>query len=120
MIKDLPVGKVLHITVSASSIKNLTSLNNNSNIQRDLITCFRCGEQGHWKSECMLYKTRLCWHNKLGRCTDNDCPFAHFEKELRTPWKPKCVRVIKKDGNLTTLGCGSFNHTFRQCPFNSS
>ena len=116
MLQDLPVGKILHVTVSASSIKNYITKNTS---QRDIITCFRCGEQGHWKSECMLYKTRLCWHNRYGNCTDSDCPFAHTEKELRSPWKPKCVRVIKKDGFLTTLGCGSYNHTFRQCPHNS-
>lgn len=111
----LPKGKVIHITVSASSIKSFTSSNL---IQRDCITCFRCAEQGHWKSECMLYKTRLCWHEKIGTCTDSDCPFAHSESELRTPWKPKCIRVVKREGKLIKLGCGSSMHTFRQCPNN--
>ena len=118
MEKELPIGKVLHITVNAASIKNYMT-STSTGINRNMITCFRCGEQGHWKSECMLYKTRLCWHNKLGKCTDSECPFAHNEHELRTPWKPKCVRVIKKDGVLSKLGCGSHNHTFRQCPFNN-
>ena len=110
----LPVGKEVHISVSANSIK---SFFNQNNIQREAITCFRCAQQGHWKSECMLYKTRMCWHKRLGKCNEADCPFAHSEAELRTPWKAKCVRVIKKDGKLLKLGCGSSLHTFRQCPF---
>tara|TARA_B100000214_G_scaffold372887_1_gene352044 strand:- start:9671 stop:9871 length:201 start_codon:yes stop_codon:yes gene_type:complete len=61
----------------------------------------------------------MCWHHKFGKCSDSDCPFAHHESELRTPWKPKCIRVIKRDGNLIKLGCGSYNHTFRQCPYNN-
>lgn len=111
----LPKGKIIHITVTASSIKNYTV---NNSCPRDCITCFRCAEIGHWKSECMLYKTRLCWHNKMGKCTDPACPFAHNESELRTPWKPKCIRVIKREGKLITLGCNSTLHTFRQCPYN--
>lgn len=116
-MKELPVGKTIHITVSASSIKAYTS---QMSIHRDLITCFRCAEQGHWKSECMLFKTRLCWHHKVKKCLDPDCPFAHSEEELRTPWKPKCIRVIKRDGKLIKLGCGSLSHTFRHCPYINS
>ena len=111
-----PVGKEIHISVSVNSIKAFV---NKVNIQRETITCFRCSEQGHWKSECMLYKTRFCWHKHLGKCNEIDCPFAHSEQELRTPWKPKCVRVIKKDGRLIKLGCDSSMHTYRQCPYNS-
>ena len=112
MDKKLPTGKDIHISVSYSSLKLYT---NNANIQREYITCFRCAEQGHWKSECMLYKTRMCWHYQFGKCIEKDCPFAHFEHELRTPWKPKCIRVMKKDGKLVKMGCGSTNHTYRFC-----
>jgi len=113
MKQIFPVGKVVHVTVSASSIKMFSST---PNVSRESVTCFRCAEQGHWKYECMLYKTRLCWHNKFNRCTETDCPFAHNEHEMRYPWKPKCVRVIKKEGKLIKLGCGSTDHTFRLCP----
>jgi hypothetical protein len=116
MMKTLPIGKDVHIIISALSIKNYIS---QPVIQRDCITCFRCAEHGHWKSECMLYKTRLCWHKRVGKCIDMDCPFAHDNEELRTPWKPKCIRVIKRDGKLVKLGCGSLQHTYRQCHLNN-
>lgn len=114
-MKTLPIGKDIHVVISAINIKNYVS---QPTIQREYITCFRCAEKGHWKSECMLYKTRLCWHNTINNCKDVDCPFAHSESELRSPWKPKCIRVIKKDGKLIKLGCGSLQHTYRYCPFN--
>ena len=84
-------------------------------LRRD-ITCFRCGEDGHWKHECLQWRTRPCWHYAHGTCTRKDCPFAHGDAELRTPWTLKCVRIIKSDNALHNIGCGSFHHSFRNCP----
>ena len=50
---------------------------------RKLITCFRCGEMGHYKSECWHWKTRVCWHWKNGKCKDDNCSFAHGFDEVR-------------------------------------
>ena len=84
---------------------------------RPQITCFRCGEQGHYKSECFHWKTRLCWHDQHGaQCSDSNCAFAHGISELREPWLPRCIRVIKKEGQLVSLGCRAYGHTFKQCP----
>lgn len=81
------------------------------------ITCFRCGEYGHYRSDCMTYKTELCEDYKLGRCTAMNCTRAHGVSELREPWLPRCVRVVKVAGRVKILGCGRFGHMFRMCPY---
>ena len=80
--------------------------------------CFRCGEIGHVRYQCMAYKVRLCWHFERGHCNDSKCLFAHGEHELRTPWRLRCVRVVKQNGKLVSIGCNSDAHTFRKCPLN--
>lgn len=82
------------------------------------ITCFRCGEFGHYRSECHNFKTQLCARHSVGECAlaAAVCPFAHGTEELRKPWLPKCVRVIKSFGRVDVLGCGEVGHTFRSCP----
>lgn len=83
------------------------------------ITCFRCGECGHYRAECYTFKTQLCSRFALGECPlhAHACPMAHGAEELRRPWMPKCVRVIKSDGRVDVLGCGGLGHTFRACPY---
>ena len=83
---------------------------------RAMITCFRCGEQGHFKSECMMWKTKICSNWLRGRCHHHECVtcgFAHGDKELRMPWIPKCVRVVKHAGRVEVLGCGKIGHESR-------
>ena len=75
---------------------------------------FRCGEQGHVKAECMMWKIKMCTNSKC--LIASECSYAHTSNELRTPWTPKCIRITKRDGNLMVLGCGSLKHTFRNCP----
>lgn len=80
--------------------------------------CFRCGEYGHVRYQCLTYKVRMCWHHQNGDCRDPACTFAHSAKELRTPWKARCVRVVKQGGRFMCVGCNSTEHTFRKCPYN--
>lgn len=84
---------------------------------RSHITCFRCGESGHYKSECFHWRTRLCFHHMKGVCDDPFCSFAHGNSQLRSPWMPRCVRVVKHNGHLISLGCKRFGHTFKYCPY---
>lgn len=86
--------------------------------QRSNITCFRCGEQGHYRAECLSWKTKLCFHHPRAHgCREGEsCSYAHNETELRSPWHSKCVRIIKRQGQIHTLGCHSNNHTFKMCP----
>tara|TARA_B110000008_G_C16916357_1_gene542884 strand:- start:705 stop:1061 length:357 start_codon:yes stop_codon:yes gene_type:complete len=109
----LPTGKKISIVTSSENIKEFMS---KIPTTRNQITCFRCGSQGHYKSECFHWKTRLCWHFNDNNCKDTNCAFAHGEHELRTPWLPRCVRIIKKDGVLICLGCKAVGHTFKHCP----
>ena len=83
---------------------------------RSALVCFRCGQTGHVRFQCLQYKVRPCIHYERGECTDRQCTFAHGQEELRTPWKPRCVRVIKQSGKLICIGCNSTEHTFRRCP----
>ncbi len=86
--------------------------------QRGNITCFRCGEQGHYRIECLSWRTKMCLHYvRPSGCREGDnCSYAHSEAELRFPWQAKCVRVIKRHGQIFTLGCHSNSHTFKLCP----
>ena len=87
-----------------------------SRLQRQYLTCFRCGDAFHYKSECGSYRTRICTQWEKGVCEDAFCPFAHGVAFLRTPWVPKCVRIIKENGKIKRLGCGNIGHTYRSCP----
>ena len=111
----LPKGLDLHKCISVNSLKSYMIINSNS---REQITCFRCGDCGHVKAECMTWKVRLCTNFLNGSCNVSDCSFAHGTHELRSPWTPKCIRITKRDGLLIILGCGSCKHTFRNCPEN--
>ena len=109
----LPTGKLICISTHAEFIRSFMS---NMPTSREMITCFRCGENGHYRSECFNYKTRFCWHFANDICKDPNCSFAHSEEELRTPWLPRCIRIVKRDGILITLGCRGF-HTYKYCPY---
>lgn len=89
----------------------------NEDRSRANITCFRCGENGHFRAECHVYRVQMC--EKL-LCKNVNCCFAHSAAELRTPWKPKCVRVVKVGGVVQKLGCGQTGHTYRNCPYAAS
>ena len=80
------------------------------------ITCFRCGEYGHYRGECHSFRVHLCSQHRMGRCSNSHCSFAHGVSELRKPWMAKCVRVVKVAGRVEVLGCGAFGHTYRSCP----
>ena len=84
-------------------------------VQRQFLTCFRCGGNHHYKSECGHFRTKMCAAWLKGACEEMFCSFAHGESELRRPWVPVCVRVVKIDGKIRRLGCGETGHTYRTC-----
>lgn len=110
----LPIGIDLHRCVSIDTLR--TYMSYNIIHSRDQITCFRCGERGHVRMECMTWKVRLCTNFSAGHCTNTECSFAHSAAELRIPWNPKCIRVTKMEGKLVILGCGGDTHTYKNCP----
>jgi hypothetical protein len=113
----LPTGLSCSIETNAQCIKQFMA---NIPTNRTQITCYRCGEQGHYKSECFHWKTRLCWHYTHSICKDNNCSFAHGLQQLRTPWLPRCVRVIKRNGQLECVGCFQYGHTYKFCTNNTN
>ena len=104
------MGREVHVTTTARAISAFMDTDRTNQI------CFRCGEVGHVRGQCLSYKVRLCWLHQQGRCTDPECTFAHGPEELRTPWRPRCVRVVKHGGKFVCIGCISLEHTFRRCP----
>lgn len=112
MEPDTPEGddRDIHIVMASSAISSF--------MRRDCpsIMCFRCGERGHVRSQCLTYKIQMCAFHKRGRCTDSACTFAHDPSELRQPWRPRCVRVIRQGSDFVCIGCNSTEHTFRKCP----
>ena len=110
-------GAVVDCVLAASDVRLFASPPLSD---RDEITCFRCGERNHIKSECLHWKTRLCWHHTNSYCTKTNCPFAHGEAELRTPWSLRCVRILRTgNGGFVDIGCGGTDHSFRNCPASS-
>lgn len=103
-------AKEIHITIPAFDIGHFVEAT------RGTMICFRCGEQGHARYQCLSYKVRLCWHHRNGGCREENCQFAHSESELRTPWRARCVRVVRQQGRYVCIGCNSETHTFRSCP----
>ena len=83
---------------------------------RSNLICFRCGETGHVRFQCLTFRVRLCQHHATDTCNERNCTYAHGVEQLRTPWKARCVRVIKQGGQLVCIGCNSGDHTFRKCP----
>lgn len=55
-------------------------------VARKAVVCFNCNEIGHYKCECLHWKTRMCWHWQGGKCKEKLlCSFAHGESDRRTP-----------------------------------
>jgi ribosomal protein L37AE/L43A len=106
--------KEIHATVHSRDILAFVEAD------RTKLICFRCGQPGHVRYNCMSWKVKLCIHHQNGGCTDPYCSFAHGEEELRTPWKMRCVRVVKQGGRLLCIGCNSSEHTFRKCPLHQN
>ena len=103
-------GEEIHVSTSMQSISAFMGG------EKCNMICFRCGQQGHVRFQCLQYKVKLCNKYAAGCCTDDNCGFAHGEGELREPWKTRCVRVVKQGSNFVCIGCNSTEHTFRRCP----
>ncbi len=100
----------VHIVTTAKAISDYIDA------EREAVICFRCGESGHVRANCLTHKVRPCWMHLRGGCTDPHCSFAHGDEELRTPWKARCVRVVRHGNQFISIGCNSTLHTFRRCP----
>lgn len=86
--------------------------------QTPFVTCFRCGETGHFRAQCRQFRTKMCNRLKYGTCDDPECFYAHHPSQLRRPWISKCIRVIKNaDRAIEIRGCLSVGHTFSSCPY---
>lgn len=111
-LKNVDHGYKRHLifTINNFSINDAFT----ESVSRSDITCFRCGERGHKKQECRTWKTKPC-RNQSCELSIN-CPFAHSDEALRTPWVARCIRVIRENGQLRSIGCGCTGHTFRECP----
>ena len=105
-------GEDAHVSICAQEITAFMDVDSVNQI------CFRCGETGHVRFQCLTFRVRLCTKFQNGECNDRNCTFAHGPSNIRSPWKARCVRVIKQGGNLVCIGCNSENHTFRRCPLN--
>lgn len=110
---NLHRGRDVHVYTTAHAISAFMGGD------RSTLVCFRCGQAGHVRFQCLQYKVRLCLHFEKGDCKDPNCTFAHGQSEMRTPWKARCVRVVKQSGKLVCIGCNSTEHTFRKCPYQS-
>jgi hypothetical protein len=104
------LGREVHVTMDAHAITTFVEHH------KPGVVCFRCGEKGHVRNQCLTFKTTLCWNGSSDKCSDPFCTFAHGNDELRSPRQPRCVRVVKQAGNLICIGCNSTTHTFRRCP----
>jgi hypothetical protein len=104
------MGRDVHVSTTAAAIASFMEND------RSAVICYRCGQPGHVRVQCLTYKVRMCYNWKRGACNDEDCTFAHGESEMRTPWRVRCVRVVKQGNNLVCIGCNSAAHTFRRCP----
>jgi hypothetical protein len=100
----------VHVSIASHEISGFIETH------KRMMTCFRCGQVGHTRHQCLTYKVRLCDKYARGECCAPSCTFAHEDAELRTPWSVRCVRVVQHDGEMVCLGCNSTEHTFRKCP----
>ena len=80
LLGDFPKGKTIYATVQTSELKRPDVTGGERGV-----SCFRCGEFGHRKHECLHWKTRRCTHFDNGQCFRQACPFAHGAHEVRTP-----------------------------------
>ena len=101
----------------STNSRNITAF---IDVDRTGMICFRCGEIGHVRVQCLTYKVKRCYHHDNGGCLDTACTFAHGAEEMRNPWKLRCVRVVKNAGKFICIGCNSTEHTFRRCPLSQS
>lgn len=104
------LGDDSHVSIASHEISTFID------VDRGNLMCFRCGETGHVRSQCLTFRVRLCLRHETDKCNERNCTYAHGSTQIRTPWKARCVRVIKQGGQLVCIGCNSESHTFRKCP----
>ena len=91
-------------------------------IAPDTPLCLRCGGLWHTRETCKKFKVQFCRYQMVGdgecmfRFQSQMCPYAHDVSEIRNPYLPVCVRIIRtKKGEIFDLGCGTVGATFGQC-----
>lgn len=92
---DFPKGVTKFVTICSSDLRTGT--------ERNRVYCYRCGELGHRKSECVHWKTRTCSHFENGQCHRESCPFAHGTGELRDPFRRECIPVPQAGNKFAHL-----------------
>ena len=106
------MGRDVHVTTTANAISSFLDGDKTDKV------CFRCGQTGHRRYPMLDVQGPPLLASRTRHVLRQGVHLCAGEHELRTPWKARCVRVVKQHDRIVCLGCNSTEHTFRRCPYN--